>query len=205
MAPTSISDALFTKSQQQVLGLLYANPQQSMYTNEIVRLANMGRGTITRELNRLVSAGLLTVSKTGNQLHYQANSENPVYPELLGIVRKTFGLVDAIRAALIDFDEEIELAFVYGSMAKGEDTAQSDVDLFVVSDRITYTELMDVLSKAGDALSRTINPSIYSSQDINKKLKAKNAFITRVMEHPRIWLKGSDNDIREFRQPRKNK
>ncbi len=205
MASTSISDALFTKSQQQVLGLLYANPQQSMYTNEIVRRANMGRGTITRELGRLVSAGLLTVSKTGNQLHYQANPDNPIYPELLGIVRKTFGLVDVIRAALTDFEDDIELAFVYGSIAKGEDTAKSDVDLFVVSDKVAYTELMDVLLKAGDALNRTINPSIYSRNDINKKLKAQNAFITRVMEQPKLWLKGRDDDISEFRKSGTNK
>jgi len=98
MPVTTIGDALFTKTQQRVLGLLYGKPEQSFYTNEIVRLADMGRGTIRRELERLVSAGLLVVSREGNQLHYRANPRNPVYQELLAIVRKTFGVVDVIHA-----------------------------------------------------------------------------------------------------------
>jgi len=200
MTTTSISDALFTKSQQRVLGLLYAWPDQSLYANEIVRRANMGRGTIKRELDRLVSAGLLTVSKSGNQLHYQANPDNPVYHELLGIVRKTIGLVDVIRQALNVYDEKIEFAFIYGSIAKGEALAKSDVDLFVASDKVAYAELMNVLSDAGDSLSRIVNPSIYSRKDIQKKLKENNAFISRVMEQAKLWVKGSDDDISELRK-----
>ncbi|MCK5640163.1 MAG: ArsR family transcriptional regulator, partial [Gammaproteobacteria bacterium] len=127
MSPSALGDALFTKTQQRVLGLLYGKPDKSFYTNEIVRWADMGRGTIRRELDRLVSAGLLVSSRIGNQLHYQANPDNSIYNELLAIVRKTFGIADVIRSALLTVDEQLDLAFIYGSVAKGEDTASSDI------------------------------------------------------------------------------
>lgn len=201
---TAIGDALFTKTQQRVLGLLYGTPDKSFYTNEIVRWADMGRGTIHRELDRLVSSGLLVVSREGNQHHYQANHECPVYHELLGIVKKTFGVADVIREALSTFDKEIEFAFIYGSIAKGEDRANSDVDLLVASESVAYSELMVALSEAGESLGRMVNPSIYSIKDIRKKIIDKNAFLTRILEQPKLWVKGSEDDIKEFRKSRKN-
>lgn len=197
MPATTIGDALFTKTQQRVLGLLYGKPEQSFYTNEIVRWADMGRGTIRRELARLVSAGLLVVTREGNQHHYRANPDNPVYQELLGIVRKTFGVADVIQAELVPVYEQIDLAFIYGSIAKREDTASSDVDLLVVSDALAYADLMAVLMDAEKSLGRSINPSIYTAEQIRDKLKQKNTFLTRVMEQPKIWVKGSEDDIRE--------
>lgn len=199
MHVTTISDALFTKTQQRVLGLLYARPTESFYTNEIVRWADMGRGTIRRELERLVSSGLLVVSREGNQHHYQANPNNPIYNELVGIVRKTFGIADVIRAALMPVEEQIELAFVYGSIAKGQDTGSSDIDLMVVTESLAYADLMAVMAGAEQSLGRPVNPTIYSKGDIKKKLQDKNSFLTRVMEQPKMWVKGCEDDIREFR------
>lgn len=195
--PTSIGDALFTKTQQRVLGLLYGHPNSSFYTNEIVRRADMGRGTIRRELERLVSAGLLLVSHEGNQHHYRPNPDNPIYHELLGIVRKTFGLSDVIRTALEPVSEQIDLAFIYGSIAKGEETASSDIDLLVVTDTLAYADLMAVFTEAEQALGRPINPSIYTAKQIKNKLKQKNAFLTRVMEQPKIWVKGGEHELGE--------
>ena len=197
MSATTIGSALFTKTQQRVLGLLYGKPEQSFYTNEIVRLADMGRGTVRRELERLVSAGLLVVTRTGNQHHYKANPENPVYQELLAIVRKTFGVADVIQAELVPVNEQIDLAFIYGSIAKGEDTASSDIDLLVVSDSLAYADLMAVLADAEKSLGRPINPSIYTAKQIRSKLKQKNSFLTRLMEQPKLWVKGVEDDIRE--------
>lgn len=199
MTTTTIGDALFTKTQQRVLGLLYGKPEQSFYTNEIVRWADMGRGTISRELNRFVSAGLLVVSREGNQLHYRANSENPIYNELLAIVRKTFGIVDVIRAALVPVYEQIDLAFIYGSIAKREETASSDIDLLVVTDSLAYTDLMEVLTDAEKLLGRPINPSIYTAEQIKNKLEQNSSFLVRVMERPKLWVKGCDDDIKEIR------
>lgn len=195
MTSTSISDALFTKTQQRVLGLLYGTPDKSFYTNEIVRWADMGRGTVRRELDRLVSAGLLRVSSAGNQKHYQANADNPVYSELLGLVRKTFGVADVIRKALQPLARKIEFAFVYGSMAKGEDNADSDIDLMVVTDTLSYADLMAVLTDVEQILGRPVNPSVYSREAFNERLNAKNAFISRVMEQPKLWIKGVKDGI----------
>jgi predicted nucleotidyltransferase len=195
MPSTAIGDALFTKTQQRVLSLLYGKPDKSFYTNEIVRRAAMGRGTISRELGRLVSAGLLVVSRAGNQRHYRANPDNPVYNELVGIVRKTFGIADVIRAALVQVDEQIDWAFVYGSIAKGEDGASSDIDLLVATESLTYADVMKVLTGAEQLLDRPINPSIYTIEQIKNKVQDKNAFLSRLMEQPKLWVKGSEDDI----------
>ncbi|MDH5515274.1 MAG: nucleotidyltransferase domain-containing protein [Gammaproteobacteria bacterium] len=195
MPATAIGDALFTKTQQRVLGLLYGKPDRSFYTNEIVRWADMGRGTISRELSRLVSAGLLVASREGNQHHYRANPDNPVYRELVGIVRKTFGIADVIRAALAQVDDQVNWAFVYGSIAKGEDSASSDIDLLVVTESLAYTDLMKILADAEQLLDRPINPSIYTIEQIKDKVHERNAFLCRVMEQPKLWVKGSEDDI----------
>jgi predicted nucleotidyltransferase len=197
MLATTIGDALFTKTQQRVLGLLYGKPEQSFYTNEIVRWADMGRGTVRRELERLVSAGLLVISREGNQHHYRANPDTPVFHELLAIVRKTFGITDVIRSALVPLNERIELAFIYGSIAKGEDTASSDIDLLVMSDSLAYADLMTVLSDAEGLLGRPVNPSIYTAEQLKNKLDQKSSFLTRVMEQPKLWVKGGEHDIGE--------
>jgi len=198
MATTTIGDALFTKTQQRVLGLLYGKPQQRFYTNEIVRWADMGRGTISRELERLVSSGLLSVRHEGNLHYYSANSDNPVYNELVNIVRKTFGLADVIRETLMPVYEQIDLAFIYGSIAKKEETPSSDIDLLVISDSLAYTDLMTLLVGAESSLARPVNPSVYTVAQIKDKILQENAFVTRVMEQPKLWVKGSDDDIRKF-------
>jgi uncharacterized protein len=197
MSSYSIGDALFTKTQQRVLGLLYGKPDQSFYANEIVRRADMGRGTVRRELERLVSAELVLVSRSGNQLHYQANPENPVYNELLGIVRKTFGLVDVIRQALEPFEAQIELAFIYGSMTKGSDVKTSDIDLMLIGKGLIYGELMELLLPLEESLRRPINPTIYTPAKFRGKLKLDNSFVVRVMEQSMLMIKGEINDFRE--------
>ena len=111
----NIADALFSKTQQKVIGLLFGQPSRSFYLNEVVRLANMGKGTIKRELDKMTSSGLLTMAKVGNQSHYQANPSSPVFKELVSISRKTFGIADLIRQALQGSGLSIEHAFIYGS------------------------------------------------------------------------------------------
>jgi len=199
MVATSIGDALFTKTQQKVLGLLFAKPDKSYYTNEIMRWASMGRGTVSRELDRLVSAGLLTVLRQGNQNYYQANFESPIYNELVSIIRKTFGVADEIKAKLKSLNENIELAFIYGSIAKGDDTKTSDIDLMLVGEDLSYGEVMESLMPLEKSLLRTINPTIYETQDFFSKLNNGNSFVARVMEQPKIIIMGDENAIRETR------
>ncbi len=190
-----LGDALFSTTQQRVLGLLYGHPDETYFVNQILRLTGMGVHTIKRELDRMTAVGILTMRKIGNQHHYQANPECPIYPELLGIVRKTFGVADVIKAALEACDERIELAFVYGSIASAEDRADSDIDLMIVAPDLAYAELMESLADAEQALGRKINPTIYNASEVESRLKRKNAFLSRVMERPKIWIKGADDDI----------
>jgi len=191
---SQLGNALFTTTQQKVLGLLYTQFDRSFYTNEILRLTGMGVATIKRELDRMVAAGILSMTKIGNQHHYQANPECPVYHELLGIVKKTFGVADEIEESLKIFDNNIELAFIYGSIAKGEETISSDIDLMLVGSDLHYGDIMEVLIPLEESLQRTINPTIYNAKEFRTKLKEGNSFITRVMEQPKIIIKGVIND-----------
>lgn len=196
MQATSIGDALFTKTQQKVLGLLFSKPEKSFYTNEIMRWASIGRGTVGRELEKLVSAGLLNVTREGNQNHYQANSECPIYEELLSITRKTFGIADVLKRVLEPMKADISSAFIYGSIAKGTDKAKSDIDLMIVGGNLSYSDIMALLGSAENELGRTISPTIYSDAEFLKKLGEKNSFLTRVMQQEQIQLIGSKDDIR---------
>jgi predicted nucleotidyltransferase len=199
MQATSIGDALFTKTQQRVLGLLFGKPDKSFYTNEIMRWAAIGRGTVSRELDRLVSAGLISITKEGNQNHYQANENSPIYKELVSIIKKSFGVADQIKEVLAPLDNNIEVAFIYGSISKGTATEFSDIDLMIIGNELNYGLVMEALMPLEDSLQRTINPTIYEMKDFIVKLKEGNSFITRVMDQPKIMIKGSEDGIREIR------
>ena len=194
MQSTSIADALFTKTQQRVLSLLFGKPDTSFYTNEIVRWANMGRGTITRELEKLASSGLLTLTRAGNQRHYQANHDSPVYKELLGIIRKTSGIADVLKQALKPIDEKIELAFVYGSIAKGKETFGSDIDLMLIGRGLNYNEVIELIMPAEESLQREINPTLFTPEEYQTRLDDGQSFLQRVMEQPKIMIKGEIDD-----------
>jgi predicted nucleotidyltransferase len=191
---TSVGDALFTKTQQRVLSLLFGKPDKSFYANEIMRFVDMGRGTVMRELHKLTDAGLLTLTRSGNQKHFQANVNSPVYSELLGIVRKTFGVTDVIRQTLMPLDEHIELAFVYGSMAKSQENEKSDIDLMLVGEGLVYADIMALLIPLEDSLQRPINPTLYTSEEFNTKRNQGSSFLTRVLEQPKWMIKGEIDD-----------
>jgi hypothetical protein len=161
---SAIGDVLFTKTQQRVLGLLYGQPAQSYYLNELVRLAGIGKGTVRRELEKLCAVGLITVRKQGNQNHYQANPANPVFTELKGIVDKTFGVVGVLKTVLQPIIATIDFAFVYGSVAKGNEHAASDIDLMLVGNELHYGGIVEVLIPIEESLQRTINPTIYNEK-----------------------------------------
>jgi len=193
--PASLSDALFSKVQARVLGLLFGNPDRSFYANELFRLAGTGTGAGVRELAKLSAAGLITVNKIGNQKHYQANRNTPIFDELRGIVLKTLGMADILRQGLLPMADKISVAFIYGSIAKGTDTAKSDIDVMVIGENIDYPEVYSALMPAEAQLGRKVNPTLYNQADVIKKLKAENAFLTRIMVQPKIFLIGSENDL----------
>jgi predicted nucleotidyltransferase len=147
---------------------------------------------VQRELADLAAAGLLTVRKQGNQKHFQANAASPVFAELRSLVLKTSGLTDVLRAALLPLAPQITLAFVFGSMAKQQDTRVSDMDLLVVSDTLTYGDVFGALETASQTLGRTINSALYSAADFQARRLGDNAFINCVMQQPKIWLIGQE-------------
>jgi predicted nucleotidyltransferase len=194
-SPPTVGDALFTKVQQRVLGLLFGNPDRSYYANELIALAGSGTGAVQRELIRLESAGLLTVTRTGKQKHYRANVEAPVFPELRGLILKTAGLVDVLRIGLAPLAPQIIAAFVYGSVAKKQDSAKSDIDLMVISDTLTYADVYGALETATAQLGRAVNPTVYSRPELRRRISAENAFITRVLQQPKLWVIGQQSDL----------
>ena len=200
-APSSVADALFPKVRQRVLAVLFGAPDRSFYTNEVIGLVQSGAGAVQRELADLAAAGLLTVRKQGNQKHFQANAASPVFAELRGLVLKTMGLADVLRTALAPLAPQIERAFVFGSIAKQQDTAASDVDLLVVSDTLGYGELFGALESAGQSLGRTINPALYTAADFRVRIQGDNAFINRVMQQPKIWLIGQEESTQNEPTP----
>lgn len=197
---TSLGGALFSGVQRRLLALFYGQPDRSYYTNELLRLVATGRGGLQRELARLVAAGLVDATTVGNQKHYQANRAAPIFNELRGIVLKTFGLADVLRAALAPLADKIRVAFVFGSVAKGGDTAASDIDVLVVGDDIAYADLFNVLAAAEETLGRKIGPTLYGTAEFERKARDDNHFVTRVLAQPKIFLKGAEDDL-PARQP----
>lgn len=193
--PVGVADALFTKVQQRVLAVLFGKPDRSFYANEVIELAGSGTGAVQRELARLEASGLVHVKRVGNQKHYQANAMSPVYAELRGLVLKTSGLVDVLRVALQPLAARIEVAFVYGSVARQQDTAGSDIDLMVISDTLTYAEIFAALEPAANQLARAVNPTVYTRREIDKRLRADNAFVKRVWSQPRLWVIGEAHEL----------
>ncbi|BFM10656.1 hypothetical protein R50072_08090 [Simiduia litorea] len=183
-----IGSALFTKAQQKVLALLFGQPDKSFYLNEVIRLAGMGKGVINRELTKLVAAGLLVVSKRGNQNHYQANKAAPIFNELVAIVKKTFGARSVLQQALASVLPTLERGFIYGSVAKGEDHAGSDIDVMLVGEDLSYSDIMALLDAAEIQLQRTVNPTIYTPQEFDQRLRDGQNFLTQVMAQAKINL-----------------
>lgn len=195
MIKTSVADALFPGLQQRVLGLLFGQPDRSFYGNELLRLTGTGRGALQRELEKLVAADLVTVTSIGNQKHYQANAASPIFAELRGIVLKSIGLADVLRTALKDVADRIRIAFVFGSVAKGTDTAASDIDLMVVADELSYTDLFEGLATAEQILGRKVNPTLYTPAALAEKVRAENNFVLRVLSQPKIFLIGGEHEL----------
>lgn len=191
----SLADALFSGTQQRVLALLFGQPGRSFYATELIGLAGAGSGAVQRELARLVQSGLVTVRPVGNQKHYQANAESPLFAELCGIVQKTVGLAEPLRSALLPLSSQIHAAFVFGSVAKRQDTAASDIDLMVISDTLGYSDLFAALEEASQRTGRPVNPTILTRKELAKRVKSDNAFVTRVLSQPKIWLIGGDDAL----------
>lgn len=193
-----MQDVLFSKVQQRILAILFGQPDKHLYTNEIIRLSHIGTGAIQRELAKLSAAELIVIKEIGNQKHYQANAANPIFSELRSIVLKTFGLADVLKETLSPLAHQISISFIYGSIAKQEDSTHSDIDLMITSDDLTYADLFPLLERAEVTLARHINPTCYSISEWICKRKRNNHFLNQVMKQPKIFLIGTEDEIKKF-------
>ena len=198
-AGARLADALFPRVQQRVLGLLFGQPDRRFQSAELIRLAASGTGAAHRQLAGLAAVGLLKVTRGGNQKHYQANRESPVFEELHSLVVKTVGLGDPLRQALQARARDIRAAFVYGSAPKGGDQGAGDINLLVISDRLRPRDLARALHKAQVALARTIHPTVLTVEQWRVRRARGDSFLARMAGQPGTFLIGSDDDLASAR------
>src|SRR4051794_2935256 len=192
---TSLSSALFSNVQKRVLGLIFGQPQRSFYTSEIMRKVRSGTGAVERELTRLKDSGLVSVQRIGNQKHYRANADSAIFEELKSLVRKTVALTEPLKDSLEPVAETIDAAFVYGSFAKGTDTAASDIDLMVIGDDLDYAGLFSAALDAETKLARKVSPTLLSRKDWIKKSNDAGSFVSKVRKLPKIFVIGSEKSL----------
>jgi predicted nucleotidyltransferase len=193
-AAAPLADALFGKARRVVLGLLFSHPDEAFYTRQMARLLHLGLGALQRELQRLAAAGILLREAQGRQVYYRANKECPIYADLQGLLLKTVGLADVLRAALAGLEERITVAFIYGSLAKGTARTGSDVDVMVIG-TVAFGEVVAALNPAQDTLRREVNPSVYPPDELRSRVLAGNHFLTTVLHEPKLFLIGDENDF----------
>jgi len=196
LSPSNLSGALFSRVQSRVLGIVFGQPDQEFQLSEIISRAGSGRGAVQRELEKLTNAGIVATVAYGNRKLYRANRQSPVFNELHQLVLKTVGIVEPLRNALVAYRHSIRAAFVYGSIAKGKDKAKSDIDLMIVGDNLSYSDVYSSLQKAESVLARQVNPDLISVGDWVRLVKNKSSFITRISSQPRLFVVGNEDELR---------
>ena len=187
-----LMDILFGTYRQRVLSLLLLNPDTDYHVRELARLTDTAAGTLHKELSRLAGAGLLRRKAQGNQVRYQANRECPVFAELAGLFRKTTGLVGVLEQALSTLNPQ--LALVFGSIARGEEHAGSDVDLLLIGD-VGFADVVKALHPAQSILQREINPVIYNPDEFARRIQSGDAFAHEILEKPKLFIVGNADDL----------
>lgn len=200
----SLASVLFPEYRRRVLGLLLLRPDEALHGREVSRRTGLPAGTITRELTKLAAVGLLKREKRGNQQVYSADTSSPVYSELASILRKTSGLRDVLVQALVPVASALRVAFVFGSVAQGRETAGSDVDLMLIGD-VGFKQAVELLHPVQATLGREINAQVFSAAEFAKKARTQ-AYLIDALAKPKLFLIGNDHDLEELagHQPRRN-
>lgn len=193
----SLMDLLFGGTRQRVLAVLLLQPGEGFHLRELARLTSSNAGTLTRELDKLTEAGLLLRSQLGNQVRYQANRHCPLFDDLSAIFRKTHGAAAVLRQALAPLAPRIRAALVFGSVARGAQSAGSDIDLLVIGDP-GFSELVQALYPAQQSLGREINPVLYSPAEFARRAQQDDAFVREITGKPTVFLRGDKDDLAEL-------
>src|SRR5436190_16153432 len=191
---TGLADLLFGRTRGAILALLYGHADQTFYTRQIAREVDASVGAVQRELENLSKVGLIVRKSVGSQVFYQANRETPIFSEMRALVNKTTGVFSVLRSALHPLAKQIVVAFVYGSLAREEETAQSDVDLMVVG-KATLDEVLSRLPTIEKSIGRPINPTVYSVAEFKSKLASGNHFLTAVLKGQKVFLLGDEDEL----------
>lgn len=186
---SKLGDALFSKPIRAILCNVYMRPE-GIHLRALMASTGISSASAQRELGKLTSAGLLVKENIGRVVLYKANTQSPIFSELNTIIRKTFGVADILKAALLPFQSRIERAFIYGSVAKGQDTATSDIDLFILANELGSADLYPELVSVEEKIGRKISLTVYRPVEFQKKLDSKNHFLVSVMAGPKIELIG---------------
>lgn len=197
-----VEAALFGAARQAVLRIFFSHPGERFYQRQIIRIIGLGSGAVQRELEQLTRARVLTRTVEGRQTYYQANRECPVYDELRGLIRKTFGIAQVLREALRSGTLQIRIAFVYGSIAQGSESAASDVDVVVVADKPSLEDIVSAFSDAQRELRREVNPTVYGTEEFCRKLAEGQHFLSNAVKGPKIFLIGDDGELKRLAQER---
>jgi predicted nucleotidyltransferase len=192
----SLKDAVFTDSQAKVYLWIYGQPERSYHLSELRRLTGLGSASLQREINRLVVAGLANSALKGNQRQISANRQSLLFKELSDLTRKVMGAAALLTDALRPIERKIEVAFLYGSVAKQSDNAESDIDIMIVGSDLTLSELLDQLLPVEEMLCRKVNPTCYTVGEFKKRLSDTDSFVDKVLRQPMIQLLGNMDDFR---------
>lgn len=192
---TKLGDALFSSAQQPILACLFGRPEQWFHIKELIRLTNLGSATVQRELNRLEKGGLIETRRIANLKQVRAYVGSPIFEELRLIVVKTFGVLEVLREALSPLALEIKLAFVYGSVAQGSDRASSDVNVMVISETLSYGQIMAALESAEKQLGRAVQITQYTPEEFVERKRKKHPFLAEVLRQPKLMVIGTEDGI----------
>jgi predicted nucleotidyltransferase len=193
---SGLGELLFGRTRGAILALLYGRADQSFYTRQIAREIDASVGAVQRELENLWKVGLIVRNSVGSQVFYQANRDAPIFPEMRALVSKTIGVFSVLRSALQPLSKQIVVAFVYGSVAREQETAQSDVDLLVVG-KATLDDILSRLSTVEKSVGRPFNPTVYSVEEFKSKLACGNHFLTAVLKGQKEFLLGDEDELRK--------
>ena len=180
-----------------MLGWLFTHPDERYFVRQLTSLLREDSTNVSRELIRLEKTGILVSTKEGKQKYYQANRKSPIYDELHGLIVKTAGVADVLRSALAPSAGHIKVAFIFGSIASGNEDKASDIDLLVVGN-ITFGEVVDLISTAEATLNRELNPVVYTLSEFNKRLSENHYFISNILSGDKIFVVGDDNELQSL-------
>jgi predicted nucleotidyltransferase len=191
----SIASALFSESQSRIFRWLFGQPDRAFHLSELRRLTGLGSASLQRELNRLAEAGLVQSERVGNLRRFQANPQSPVYKELIGLTRKTIGLEPQLREAMLPLVPRLKAAWVFGSVAKQTDTAQSDIDVMLIGENLPLGDILEHLLPLEAQLGRKINPTCYTPAEFERRRAEADSFVNRILSQPVLPLIGDPNEL----------